>query len=176
MRILLRYLLEFIDGFIYNISANLADIMPQRFVKILAYYYPDARIRKIYLRKLGLYMGNNTYPNAGLYIAVDSYSEEVKIVIGDNVSIAPNVVFVADSCANNGQLINEFRYVKDKLTIQGKIVVEDEVWIGSGVIILPNITIGRCSIIGAGSVVNRNVEPYSLVAGVPIKKIRDIRD
>jgi acetyltransferase-like isoleucine patch superfamily enzyme len=149
--------------------------MPNRFIKFIANFYPDARIRKLYFRKLGVIMGENTYANLGMRIAINEVSEEPKVIIGNNVSIAPNVTFVAESCANNGKEINEIQYVKDKLTIYGKITIDDEVWIGAGVVILPNVHIGKCSIIGAGSVVTNNIDSYSIYAGVPAKKIRDLK-
>jgi acetyltransferase-like isoleucine patch superfamily enzyme len=164
-----------IDNFLYNFLTNHADIMPNRFIKFIANFYPDARIRKLYFRKLGVVMGENTYANLGMHIAINEVGEEPKIIIGDNVSIAPNVTFVAESCANNGQEINTIDYVRDKLTVNGKIIIEDEVWIGASVTILQNVTIGRCSVIGAGSVVTKDVEPYSVYAGVPAKKIRDLK-
>lgn len=52
--------------------------------------------------------------------------------------------------------------------------IKDDVWIGAGVIILSGITIGECSVIGAGAVVTQDVEPYTVVAGVPARKIKDI--
>ena len=55
------------------------------------------------------------------------------------------------------------------------IKIENDVWIGAGVIILSGVKIGECSIIGAGAVVTKDVDPYTVVAGVPAKKIRDIK-
>jgi galactoside O-acetyltransferase len=55
----------------------------------------------------------------------------------------------------------------------GKIIIEDGVWIGSNAVVLPNTRIGKASIIAAGAVVTKDVEPYSIVAGVPAKKIKD---
>jgi maltose O-acetyltransferase len=51
------------------------------------------------------------------------------------------------------------------------VVVEDDVWIGSRVIILPGVRVGRGAIIGAGAVVTKNVEPYSIVGGNPARVI-----
>lgn len=167
-------MLSRIDELLYNFLSNNSAIMPNRFVKFLANFYPDARIRKIYFRKLGVVMGENTFANLGMRIAVNEVSEEPKIIIGNNVSIAPNVTFVAESCANNGKEINDIDYVGDKLTVNGKIIVEDEVWIGASVTILHNVRIGRCSVIGSGSVVTKDVEPYSVYVGVPARKIRDL--
>jgi maltose O-acetyltransferase len=52
------------------------------------------------------------------------------------------------------------------------VIIEDDVWIGARVIILPGVKIGKGSIVGAGAVVTKDVEPYSIVAGVPAKLIR----
>jgi acetyltransferase-like isoleucine patch superfamily enzyme len=52
------------------------------------------------------------------------------------------------------------------------IIVEDNVWIGARSILLPGVTIGRDSCVGAGSVVTTSVEPRMLVAGVPARPIR----
>lgn len=52
------------------------------------------------------------------------------------------------------------------------VIIEDDVWIGAGVIILQGCKIGKGSVIGAGTVVTKNVEPYSVVVGVPGKVIK----
>jgi len=52
------------------------------------------------------------------------------------------------------------------------IVIEDDVWIGANCVILPGVTIGRGAVIGAGSVVTKNVTPYSICAGNPARFIR----
>lgn len=167
--------LNIIDKYFYASLLKSVDVMPKRFVKLIAYYYPDARIRKVYFKKLGLYMGENTYANLGLKVVVNTCNAEERISVGKNVSIAPNVTFVADSDANNGDLINKIQYVKEKLTIKGKrITVDDEVWIGANVTIFPNTHIGKCAIIGAGSVVTKDVKPFTIVAGIPAKTIRTL--
>ena len=56
-----------------------------------------------------------------------------------------------------------------------KVIIEDGVNIGIGSILLPGVKIGEGSIVGAGSVVTKNVEKYTVVAGVPAKKIRSRR-
>ena len=55
---------------------------------------------------------------------------------------------------------------------KGPIVLEDDVWIGQDSIILSGVTIGRGSVIAAGSVVTKSVEPYSIVGGNPARLIR----
>ena len=100
---------------------------------------------------------------------------DVHVYIGSNVSIAPNVTCVCDSCANNGQEINAYAYVADRLTKKADIHIEDEVWIGAHATILPGVTVGRCAVIGAGCVLTKDAEPYGIYAGVPGRKIGDVR-
>ena len=61
---------------------------------------------------------------------------------------------------------------KTRWTGRRGITIEDGAWIGNNVIILPGVTIGRKSIIGAGSVVTRSIPPYCIAAGSPAKVIR----
>lgn len=51
-------------------------------------------------------------------------------------------------------------------------VIQHDVWIGDGAVIMPGVTVGTGAVIGANSVVTRNVEPYAIVAGIPAKMIR----
>lgn len=60
--------------------------------------------------------------------------------------------------------------------MRAPLIVEDDVYIGEGVSVMAGITIGRGSIIGSKSLVTKNVEPYSIVAGIPAKKIGDRLD
>ena len=53
----------------------------------------------------------------------------------------------------------------------GEIIVEDDVWIGANTVILKNVFIGKGAIVAAGAVVTSNIEEYSIVAGVPARKI-----
>lgn len=161
-----------LDKIIYRALKKYRCIMPERIIKLVAYYYPDPYIRREYFEDLGVIMGENTLANLGL--TVIRPGKVICVEIGDNVSIAPNVTFICDSCANNGNLINKIPYVRDVLTKSGKIVVEDEVWIGTNATIFPGVKIGKCSVIGAGSIVLEDVDAYSIYAGVPAKKIRSL--
>ena len=161
------------DSIIYHFLLKNVNIMPMRFVKFIAFFYTDARIRKVYLRRLGVKMGRNTYGNLGLRVVSDDY--KARVIIGDNVSIAPNVTLIVCSSANNGKMINTIPYVKEKLWKEDRIVIANDVWIGANVTILPGIYVGECSVIGAGSVVTKNVEPYTIVAGNPAKVLRKLK-
>lgn len=160
---------KFDDGLHHFLMKNI-NIMPMRFVKFIAFFYTDARVRKMYLKKLGVQMGKNTYGNLGFRLVSDDY--KTRVIIGDNVSIAPNVVMIVCSSANNGNKINEIPYVKEHLWKESKIIIANDVWIGANVTILPGVHVGECSVIGAGSVVTKNVEPYTIVAGNPARILR----
>lgn len=164
--------IEIIDKVVYDLLFRYKDVMPKRFGKLIANYYTDARIRKVYSSFIGIKMGEGTFANLGMKVVPNE--SDVCVLIGENVSIAPNVTFVCCSSANNGKEINEYPYVKNTLTKAGDILVEDEAWIGANVTILPGVKVGRCSVIGAGSIVMEDVMPYSIYAGAPARKIRDL--
>lgn len=55
------------------------------------------------------------------------------------------------------------------------VTIEDDVWIGAGAIIMPNVTIGRGSVIGAGSIVTKDVPPYEIFCGNPARHIGSVK-
>ena len=149
------------------------DVTPHRWTKFIAMYYPDAQIRKSYWSKLGVSMGKGTFANPGLMV-VNIPSDTPDVVIGNNVSIAPNVVLVTHSSPNNSEQLQGVPYVAEKLIRHARITIQDDVWLGAGAVILPGVTIGRCAIIGAGSVVVANVPSMCVVAGVPARIVRNL--
>jgi acetyltransferase-like isoleucine patch superfamily enzyme len=56
--------------------------------------------------------------------------------------------------------------------VKSKVRIEDDVWIGANSIILPGVTIGEGAVIAAGSIVTKDVLPFSIVGGVPAKLIK----
>ena len=99
------------------------------------------------------------------------------ITIGNNVLIASNVQIYT---ASHSPKVEE-RIVKDWhpgmeepyfRTYALPVVIEDNVWIGGGVIILPGVTIGRNAVIGAGSVVTKSIPPNTVAVGNPCRVLR----
>jgi len=86
-----------------------------------------------------------------------------------------NYVMIGTNC---NILTSQHKFNDTKLpmmmqgVVLGKIVIEDDVWIGANVVVLPDVTIGSGAVVGANSVVNKNVEPRTVVAGVPAKFIK----
>jgi len=107
---------------------------------------------------------DNVFLNSNVMINADIGGE---IVIGSNVLIAPNVVIRASG----------HNYDKGDIPIKnqghktGKIIIKEDVWVGSNAVILPNVTIGKGAVIGAGAVVTKDVNDFEIVGGVPAKKI-----
>ncbi|OFY62262.1 MAG: transferase [Bacteroidetes bacterium RIFCSPLOWO2_02_FULL_36_8] len=109
----------------------------------------------------GIKIGSHTHINENVFIQGAE--------IGSYVMIAPNVTLLNSS--------HDFAQINVPMIQQGEIknvnpIIEDNVWIGRNVIIMPGIKIGRGSIIGAGAVVTKDVEEYSVVGGVPAKLIK----
>lgn len=119
-------------------------------------------------------VGKETY---GL-INIISHNLDSKLIIGSFCSIAPNVVFVL-SGEHASNCISTFPFKTHILKCQnnearshGDIIVDDDVWIGTGATIMSGVHIHQGSIIAAGAVVTKDVQPYEIVGGVPAKLIK----
>ena len=112
-----------------------------------------------------IHIGRNFYANFNLTI-VDDYT----VTIGDNVLIAPNVTL----SVTGHPVHHELR--KNGEMYSFPITIGNNVWIGSHVVINPGVTIGDNSVIGAGSVVTKDIPPNGVAAGVPCRIIRKIND
>jgi acetyltransferase-like isoleucine patch superfamily enzyme len=87
--------------------------------------------------------------------------------IGSGVIVGPYCILLSYSNAVvPGRTITESRTSAD-------VFVGNDVFVGGGVIVVPGVRIGDGAVVGAGSVVNRNVEPYTIVAGIPARVIRE---
>jgi len=106
--------------------------------------------------------GENVFINRGAF-----FMAPVKIVVGNNVLIGPYTMF------NTGNHLYKSKNVliNDQEHEYGEIIIEDDVWIGGHACILPGVTIGKGSVVGANAVVTKSIEPYTVVAGVPAKEI-----
>jgi len=157
-----------LSNFLYEVISSL----PTGYSKIRVNYYnkrgckiqaktsisPNVRIRGTFEMGTGSSIAQNcsiTGENAGVFI-------------GENVMIAPNVVIVA---FDHGFENIEIPMVFQK-KVEAPIYIEDNVWIASNSTIVKGVRIGEGSIVAANSLVNRDVEPFSIVGGVPAKFIR----
>lgn len=156
----------------------------------------DAVNRKKILADLFGKMGSNVnidtpfYCDYGRHISVGSnviininctFVDCNKIEIGNNVLIASNVqiytathpVATEERLVQNWTENDQTPYFR---TYAQPVKIEDNVWIGGGVIILPGVTIGKNSVIGAGSIVTRSIPENSVAFGNPCRVVRTINN
>lgn len=125
-----------------------------------------------------IHIGKNFFSNNNCVMM-----DNAEIRIGDNVMLAPNVTITT---VNHPLVADERRVFSTKDSFHpGKkgnwetiapVTIGDDVWIGSGCIILPGVTIGDNTVIGAGSVVTKDIPASVLACGVPCRVIREITD
>ena len=118
----------------------------------------------------GYIIGDSVYIGEDIIIIDDLGDTQFKfnLSIGDRVAISPRVTFVMHTQPNESRIVP---YVNSH---KGSITIEADAWIGTGAVILPNITIGEGAVVGANSVVTKNVAPYTVVGGVPAHKIKEV--
>jgi|WetSurMetagenome_2_1015567.scaffolds.fasta_scaffold02250_8 acetyltransferase-like isoleucine patch superfamily enzyme len=113
---------------------------------------------------VGLEIGDNVGIAQNCFIQVRG-----KVIIGSNVIFGPGVYIFSEN--------HNFDNPDLPVVVQGEtrkgVIIEEGVWIGSRATILDGVTIGKNSIIAAGSVVNKDIPAYSIAGGVPAKIIKD---
>lgn len=151
------------------VARGVADVMP-------------GPIRNLLMRRLFTRSGDQVFFDRGVYVkfpwlvsigsrtsvnrGVEFYPDfegRHRIDVGADCYIAPHVRFLAAG------------HDLDNLTAHtgGDITVADGVWLGAGAILLPGVTVGRDSVVAAGSVVTADVPPSTIVGGVPARVLRD---
>lgn len=116
-----------------------------------------------------IFIGNNVSIQKDCHIGAIN-----RIVIGDNVLLASKV-YISDH--SHGEITKEALLLppsRRKLVSKGPVIIEDNVWIGENVVILPGVTIGKNSIVGANAVVTKSVPINSVVGGNPARVIRQL--
>lgn len=164
---------KFLRKFLYYTDCFFKHYVPNNIVSKIPFY----SIRHLYYKKiLQIKIGTGTSIHMGVFFFHSNLDIGCNtcinrnihldcrggILIGNNVSISPECTLITGSHDYNSK---GFDYISHKITIA------DYVWIGTRSIILPNVEIGEGAVVCAGSVVTKNVAPYSVVAGVPAKEI-----
>lgn len=161
-------------------------ILYELVAKRLPFSYSKFNFGQLYLRRFILKnLSNNVGKNVNLDRNVNIINWD-KISIGDNSGFGMNSRIGSVIIGNNVMMgpdcliltkNHNFSNIYIPMTIQGyqndkPVTIGDDVWIGQRVVILPGIKIGSHSIIGAGSVVTKDVDKYSVVAGNPARLIK----
>ncbi|MCT7516354.1 glycosyltransferase family protein [Aliarcobacter cryaerophilus] len=147
-----------------------------------AFIHPKS---SIYLDGTNLEIGHNTEIHEYTYLRL--YGGSIKIgnncsinhfcsIYGHGGLIIKNNVRIASQCTiipANHSFKDPYKLICFQKELREGIIIEDDVWIGSGVRILDGVTIGRGSIVAAGSVVTKTIPPYTISGGVPAKFIKN---
>jgi acetyltransferase-like isoleucine patch superfamily enzyme len=129
------------------------------------------------LNRRGVQVGVNSFvsatrgvtgSHAKLFIGSDTYVGRIKIAVHDHVVIGSHV------CINDEtQILSASHDITSPNweTTTSSVTIEDHAWIAVRCLILPGVTIGTGAVVGAGSVVSKDVAPYSIVVGNPAKPV-----
>lgn len=109
-------------------------------------------------------IGDNVTINRGCSLYASYMVDGAEIRIGNNVALSPHVRIYAASHDYSSLALND---------TGAAVIIEDFAWVGAGTTILPGVTIGRGAVVGAASVVSRNVPPYSVAVGNPARVIKE---
>ena len=112
-----------------------------------------------------IHTGKNFFANYNCTII-----DVAKVIIGDNCQMAPNVaIYTAGHPVHPDSRNTAWEYGKE-------VRIGDNVWIGGNTVICPGVTVGDCCVIGAGSVVTKDIPAWTIAAGNPCRVIRKITD
>lgn len=109
-------------------------------------------------------IGKGTTINRGCRFYASYHYKDVRIKIGNHVAVAPEVSFFAAG--------HDYTDLSLPDTAES-IIVKDYVWIGARSIILQGVTIGEGAVVAAGSIVTKDVPPYTVAAGIPARVIKE---
>ena len=140
------------------------ELLSQMFASIA----PDSYIEPPFHANWGgqhVHVGRGVYANFNLTLVDDG-----EIFIGDHVMIGPNVVL----CSGTHPICPELR--REPYQYNLPIHIGDNVWLGGGAFVMPGVTIGENSVIGAGSIVTRDIPANVIAVGNPCRVVRPITD
>ena len=135
--------------------------------RLTAYEYYEKT--KQYFTPL-LTIGNNC--NIGEHSHVTAINN---ITIGNNVLTGPRVLITDNAHGDSETSILDKAPTARPLISKGGVIIEDNVWIGEGAMIMPGVRVGKGSIIAANSVVTKDIPAYSVAAGTPAKIIKTMK-
>jgi acetyltransferase-like isoleucine patch superfamily enzyme len=147
---------------------RLGRAIRKKSAKWIAGSFPLNGVRVRALRSAGYRIGRSVYLGEGLHVTDELFSDLCSLSIGDRVAVAQRVMIVLASHPNESRLRTNVQ------SVYGHVAIEDDAWIGAGAIILPNVTIGKAAIVGAGAVVTKDVAPRTIVAGNPARPLRSV--
>ncbi len=123
--------------------------------------------RNCIINTANVIFGDNIFIGPGCLLL----STKAKIIIGNNVMFGPNVSIITGNHRINVKGVPMISVTEKQTDDDEDVVIEDDVWIGAGAIVLKGVRIGTGSIVAAGSVVTKDIPAYHIYMGVPERKI-----
>lgn len=162
-------------------------VVSYEFIMVMLFSLPRYRccifMKELFLKLRGAKFGKGVTIYPGVWIAPGH-----NLVIGNNVDLAKDVLITTKGGVEIGdgtlvgyrtQILSSNHVISDNdepfLTsghVHKKIIIEENVWIGANCVITAGVRIGKGSVIAAGAVVTKDIEPYSIAGGVPAKVIK----
>ena len=143
-------------------------MLRKRIFRAVAKMAVGYKLRTWLYRKCNYYIGEDVFIGEDLIIIDDIEDMSTNLVIEDRVAISPRVTLVIYAIPNWSRITD---FVSSK---KGKIIIEKDAWIGTGAVVLPGVRIGEGAVVGANSVVRKDVPPYTVVGGVPAEEIKKV--
>jgi acetyltransferase-like isoleucine patch superfamily enzyme len=152
----------------------LSWLFSARILRCKAAATPYPLVRSLLLRRSGVLIGSQVYMGFGVML-VGIARRPAPLTIKDRTAVGPYACFITSSYPDCSCLTSHPE-LKGAITRLGPIVIEQDAWIGAGAKIMPGVTIGRGAVVGAGAVVLGDVEPWTVVAGVPARLVRRLAE
>lgn len=168
-----RWVLRLFSCPIYRLAESYKGCLVEECVSSFAHYDSTAKftVSAIVTCPSKMYMYENTNINDGAIFIISPVSKNGKFVMKRNSGAAVNLTVIT---GNHQRKVGSFFKELSKShvgDIDEDVIVEEDVWIGANVTLLPGVVIGRGATIGAGSVCLKSVPPYAIVLGNPAKVV-----
>lgn len=147
---------------------------PDRLARVAREHHIEAVRRRAWLLSGAFEAGEGAFFSWHISVVVNRWGQ-LAARLGKRVAVAPGVTFVAGSGPAHSQLAL-FPGFAERHVKYAPITVGDDTWIGANVTILPGVTIGKCCVLGAGSLVATDVPDYAIVGVGRARFVGDVRE
>lgn len=147
------------ENVIIDISSTINNVKIEDYVKIAKNCSIFGSSKNI------LEIGKESYIGMGTLLN----GHAAKLIIGENVSIAQNVIIMTDSGPNASKEMQKFFPL-----IEGPVVIGNHCWLGANSVIMPNVELGEFCVVAANSFVNKTFPSYSVIGGNPARILKMI--